>query len=199
MSGPIRSQVVQTHGALRHPDRVDPSAPIDYRYEAIIDMMLAAPHLTKGEIADRVGYTRAYFSTLTGSDAFRARLAFRRAEHQERLGDELVSKLYDVSAKALDRVGEALDNPEVEPAFALSAAATTLRELGFGPKKPAATHIELTQNNIVQNAEDQAASDAVAQARERMAAVSRITLQEAEVVEGEFTHDDALVPVNAAG
>lgn len=56
------------------------------RHEAIVDLLISAPHLKIREIAERVGLSQSYISTLINSDTFRTRLAERR----EQLIDPLI-------------------------------------------------------------------------------------------------------------
>ena len=111
----------------------DPEQPLRYRYEAIIDYMLANPHLTQGQIADLIGCTQGWLSQVISSNGFQARYAERRhalSQEQERL---LSHKIYDMASKASDRVIAELDKGEdCDAGFALDAATRALRAIGMG-------------------------------------------------------------------
>jgi AraC-like DNA-binding protein len=61
------------------------------RHEAIIDLLIAAPHLKIREIAEKVGLSQSYISTLINSDTFKSRLAIRREE----LVDPLITASFE--------------------------------------------------------------------------------------------------------
>jgi hypothetical protein len=110
---------------------------LNYRYEGIIDFMLANPEMKRGEIAEELGYTQAWFSSLTHSDAFINRYAERRQELEEELMGRHVARLHTLAEKSAKRVEEALepdDEREVDPRFALDVHSKVLSNLGFGPK-----------------------------------------------------------------
>jgi hypothetical protein len=186
----IASNTRNTHGVLKHPDRCDPTAPIDHRYEAIIDYMIANPEMKKGQMAEHFGLTGPYFSTLTGSDAFTMRLLFRRNQHNKGLTDMVVSQLFSVTEKALGVVAEKLDEEEVEGAFALSAASTMLRSLGFGAAKG---QMPATQQEVhVAAPQEDSRVSVIIEARQRMQQVAVIVnndAQRAPVIQGELVTD----------
>lgn len=112
---------------------VDSESPIKYRYEAIIDYMLANPNMKQGEIARELGYTQAWFSQIVTSDGFRSRYSARRIALNEEQERQISAKLVDMANKASDRVIEELNKGEdCDASFALDAATRALRSIGFG-------------------------------------------------------------------
>lgn len=114
---------------------------LNYRHEAIISFMIAHPDMKQGEIAECLGISEAWLSTIKRSDMFRREYKRRMNQHHEELDTEVREKLYRVGIKALDRVDEALDETDedgnyvVDPRFALDAKDKALARLGFGTSK----------------------------------------------------------------
>jgi len=106
-------------------------------HDAIIDQMLANPHLTKREIAVILGKTPQFIYRVTGSDLFQARYAARRAEYEAALGVDLVAKVNRVAAKSLDLILEQLESKgTITPIGQLeSLADKTLSRLGYGQRR----------------------------------------------------------------
>lgn len=169
------SRNANMHGLMTYPERVDPSAPLNHRYEGIIDVMLANPHKTRTELAEMLGFTLPWFSNVVNNNAFQARYGFRRNQFNGELNDRLTTKLHEMSDKAVDRVLDALDDEDepVSPEYALDAATKGLRALGFGaPKSATPTVVNNTQVNV--EAENASLAPVLAAARERMEAVSKL-------------------------
>lgn len=76
---------------LPAPTTPDDSTPLRARHEAIIDLLIAAPHLKIREIAEKVGLSQSYISTLINSDTFKSRLAARR----ETLIDPVIAQTFE--------------------------------------------------------------------------------------------------------
>lgn len=111
-------------------------AKVGYSHDAMIDVMIAQPHLTQGQLASMFGYSQGWVSQIINSDAFRARLA----ERKEILVDPLIlqsldERLRGVAQRSLDRVLEALDT--AKPEFALRAAQFSTEALGYGARPKA--------------------------------------------------------------
>ena len=159
-------------------EQVDPTKSLSYKYEAIIDFMLSHPHMKRGEIAVRLGFTPAYFSVLTNSDGFRARYAHRRAAMEEELKTRHVARLHQIAELAADRVVDALTPREGEepcdPRFANEVHSRVLGSLGFGSNSPSGggggANVNLQVNNYNR---DDVPPERLAAARERLTQVSR--------------------------
>lgn len=112
---------------------LDPEYPLSYRYEAIIDHMLANPQLKQYEIAEAIGCTPAWLGQIIKSDGFKARYAQRRIQFNEETNLRLTAKLVDIADKSADRVlAELRKGDECDAGFALDAATRALRSIGFG-------------------------------------------------------------------
>ena len=167
---------------------------LNYKYEAIIDFMLAHPQMKRGEIAEALGYTQAWFSSLTHSDAFVARYSQRRAELEEELMDRHVARLHSLADKSAERLEEALEPKEdqpIDPRFALDVHSRVLQNLGFGPKGTnggSGTNGERVQLNVqINQGVDQ---NRLATARQRLVDVSQKELS-AESAEAPGSEDGA--------
>ncbi len=143
----------------------------NYRYVAIIDAMLVNPHMKRYEIAAALGYTAAWFSTVTSSDAFKVMYAKRREEYNGEFHESTVHKLYEVAQEAADVVLEKLKDPECPADLAVDSMTASLKSLGFGaPKSVQPSTQNNTQINVYTEADRQVLSDA----RERMTQVSKL-------------------------
>lgn len=122
-------------------------AKVNHYHEAIADLMLAYPDMSKGDIANKMGYTQSWLSAIINSDAFIVYFDQRRAAHNQIFHQQVVSKLYKTAVKAIDKVDEALDAPDVDPRYALDAKDKLLEKLGFGAKNNQPTGALAVQNN----------------------------------------------------
>jgi len=119
--------------------------PLPYKYEAIIDLMLAKPQMKKSELAERLGLTLPWLSQIINSSGFRARYNERRREYNAELDGRLTARLYEMAEKGMARVVEKLDDDEaVDERFALEASTRALRALGYGTK-PAQGQVVLSE------------------------------------------------------
>ena len=53
---------------------------VKYTHDAMIDLIIAQPAISQGELAKHFGYSQPWVSRIMNSDAFLARLAQRKAE-----------------------------------------------------------------------------------------------------------------------
>jgi hypothetical protein len=114
-------------------------ARLRYRHEALIDLMIAKPHLTQNEWAAEMGYTPSWISTIIASDAFQAALASRREEIVDPLLRlTLKEQFQGVLNRSLEIIRQKLDGtPEnIEGQFALRTMEISSRALGYGAKAP---------------------------------------------------------------
>ncbi len=110
---------------------------LSYSHQAMIDLLVANPMISQGELAKAFGYTQAWISRIIRSDSFREQLAQRKAE----LVDPLVLQSIELRFEAL--VTQSLDileqklSKEAQPTadLALKAAELGSRALGYGAKQ----------------------------------------------------------------
>ncbi len=145
--------------------------PVNFRHEAIIDMMIAAPIMTKGEIALHLGYTQAWISTLIQSDAFQMRLAERREAISTELDSEAIKRLHALDKAAGDIIAKTLQNPECDPCYALNVKKTVQANMPNGKNKlldSYSKNIAFIQNNTQIN------STVLERARNKMRSIENI-------------------------
>lgn len=132
-----------------------------YRHQAIADEMLANPMANQNQIAEKLGYTPSWISTVINSDAFQAYYRERRAEWDSELASKAHTRALEVGLKALDKTEDALEAGEIDPVTVFDKA---LQRAGMAPSKGSDT-----QNNTqINNNYYTATSDELRQARERM-------------------------------
>jgi len=117
---------------------------VHYTHDAMIDLIIADPSISQGQIAAHFGYTQGWVSQVFNSDAFKERLAARKEEIIDpvlRLSiEERLRALADTSIKVLLEKLHETPNANV----AIRALDVATRALGYGAR-PNATQI----NNYV--------------------------------------------------
>lgn len=141
-------------------------AKVVYSHDAIIDWLITNPDKDYGDCAIKFGYTRAWLSTIVNSDAFKAEYTRRRNELNSRLADGIMTKAAENALKALDRIGDILDDEETDPRLIVDAGDKLLHRLGYAPSR--GVSVNLQQNNF--NSPVQ--RDTLALAREAMSAIT---------------------------
>ena len=122
-------------------------AKVSYTHDKMIDYIIGQPRIQNNELAALFGYTPAWVSQIMSSDAFREKLAMRRAE----VTDPAIKAALDVwfpstqesmqylVDKSLEVLKEKISAPKVPDAVALKALELGARGLqigGFGNKVP---------------------------------------------------------------
>lgn len=123
--------------------------PVNFRHEAVIDLMIACPKMTKGQIALELGYTQAWLSTLINSDAFQMRLAERRQAVAMDLDSAAVKRLHELDQAASEIIAKELEKDEVDPYYALNVKKTV--QQGMNPKGNKALELHAQNMQVVQN------------------------------------------------
>jgi hypothetical protein len=138
-------------------------------YDAIIDLMLAYPNMTKKDIAEKLGKGYSTICIVTSSDVFRHRLAMRRQEHSRALSEDLVHNTMRVANKALGMTMERLESGDGAkiPALSLfSIAEKAMERLGYGVKAGVNVNIDNRQQTISAPADAVASAQAAIRAQE---------------------------------
>lgn len=110
-------------------------AKIRSSHDTIADMMICHPEMTKQAIAAKLGYTPTYLSIVTGSDAFKVRLANRRAQFVDPIVQASVEEMFGaMTERACEVLLEKLNQPTnvVDPQLALQAAQLGAKVAGMG-------------------------------------------------------------------
>lgn len=111
-------------------------AKLSYRHRAIMDMMLANPTMTQGEIAARLGYTQTWVSLISGSDLFKLEFERRRRNLEGEQSRVITAKLIGIAQKGLSAIDRGLEPDPMTgaspaPRVALDSTSLALRALGF--------------------------------------------------------------------
>ncbi len=111
----------------------------------MIDMIIANPSVSQGQLAAHFGYTQGWVSQVINSDAFRERLAARKEEIVDPVlrasVEEKLRALADTSIQVLLEKLHETQNMNV----AIRALDVSTRALGYGAKPSAAVQV----NNYV--------------------------------------------------
>jgi len=119
---------------------------VRYSHEAVIDVILANPTISQGELATRFEVTQAWLSRIIGSDAFQAVLAKRRAELVDPyIMATMEEKIRGVADQSLEIIAEKLQATQSAD-LALKALGLASTALGFGARERTPTNV---QNNYV--------------------------------------------------
>lgn len=121
-------------------------ARVRYTHDSMIDMIIANPALSQGDIAREYGFTEAWVSRVMNSEAFQARLAARKADIVDpSLVLTIQEKLAALASKSLDKLINRVAigaSPEVE----LRALEITSKALGYGARQ---ANVNVQQNFVV--------------------------------------------------
>lgn len=126
---------------------------VSYSHDGIIDIIIANPFVHGKELAAMTGYSEAWLSIIRNSDAFKERLAERKAEIIDpHLTASIEDKLDAVAHRSLERLMEKLDSPLAMKTLELVAIA----KLGSGDRanRPAAPTQNLYVVHLPQPAAD---------------------------------------------
>lgn len=85
---------------------------VRYTHDAVIDEIIANPAISQGELAARFGFTQSWMSIVINSDAFKERLADRKAQLVDpKLVASIEDRLGAIANRSLDKLMEKLDGP----------------------------------------------------------------------------------------
>lgn len=121
-------------------------ARVKYTHDALIDLIMANPELSQGDLAKLFGYTEGWISRVMNSDAFLNRMAERKTELIDptiRLSFE--EKLKALADKSIDIVHEKLATVKSVD-LAMKALELSTKALGFGARS---AHVAVQQNFVV--------------------------------------------------
>ena len=131
---------------------------LNHRHMAIAEYLLQHPSARLTEVAAAVGFSPSWVSIVTNSHIFREYMQQRNREIADSVHIALQEKVLGVAHRAVEKLGDAIDNSQ-DPAFILATADKTLQRLGYGAKPapnvtvqnpgPAvgATHVDITVIN----------------------------------------------------
>lgn len=121
---------------------------VHYSHEAMIDVMIAEPTITQGELAKRFGRTQSWISIVIGSDAFQAALAKRRDDLTDPfLIATIEERFRGLAQQSLQVIARKLEETQ-NADLALKALDISSKALGFGARNPSTTNVQA--NFVVQ-------------------------------------------------
>lgn len=133
---------------------------VKYTHDGMIDVIIARPQVTGGQLAEHFGYSEGWISRIMCSDAFQARLADRKTEIvNPGLVATFEERLKGLASQSLDLIQEKLDERDaltgeskagVDVAF--KALEISSRSLGYGAR---AANVAVQTNITVKTASDQ--------------------------------------------
>lgn len=131
MSEPLQGTVSAANSIAR----------VKYTHDAMIDLIIANPGMSQGQIASHFGYTQAWVSRVFNSDAFQARLAVRKEDLIDPvLTASMEEKLKALASTSIDVVLNKITTTQ-NADLALKALDITSKALGFGARAaPAQTN-----------------------------------------------------------
>jgi hypothetical protein len=103
-------------------------------HQHLLDQMLMNPTWSRRQYAQSLGVTPQTVYNIWRSDAFQALWVERRTSMDGVYNMEVAGRMHEVMKQGLDKVLDALKDPEVSPEFALSAFEKTHR-IKFGDPK----------------------------------------------------------------
>jgi hypothetical protein len=126
-------------------------------HDAIIDVMLAQPRITRRELAGLFGFkSEASISIITSSDAFQARLAKRSGDIIDPILTATVEeRIRGLAVKSAEMLAEALDKDPKDVKLALEVFKESSRAGSYGAKAAVAV-----QTNFVVHLPGPASSSA---------------------------------------
>jgi len=119
---------------------------VKYTHDAMIDLIIADPAISQGDIARNFGYSQAWVSRIFNSDAFQARLALRKEELVDpTILASIEEKFKTLASKSLDVVIERLHMAPTTD-LALKGLEVAAKALGYGARQ---NNVNVQQNFVV--------------------------------------------------
>jgi hypothetical protein len=110
-----------------------------YTHDAMVDLLIANPGISQGELAAAFGYTQTWVSLILSSDSFRIRLEDRRTELVDpTIRSTIEERFRALAVKSLEVLQKKLENPNVSDNLAIQAASLASKSLGLGGHAAAA-------------------------------------------------------------
>lgn len=118
---------------------------VSYTHDGIIDEILLNPAISQRALSTMFGYTEAWMSIIINSDAFKHRLAERKAELVDpTITATVQDRLDGLATISLDRL---LDRVSMQQRPIKDADLIAMAKLGIGDKNNR-TAVPTTQNNL---------------------------------------------------
>lgn len=126
-----------TAGPVTRPGTQGRLQKVRYTHEAMIELIIAEPTLSQGQLAEHFGYSQGWISCVLASDAFQARLATRREEIIDpELRATIKERFQALVIQSLAVLQKKLNQPTVSDTLAIKAAELGAKSLGLGAHAP---------------------------------------------------------------
>lgn len=144
---------------------------LSYSHKAMIDLIIANPMISQGELARAFGFTPGWISRIIRSDSFQEQMALRTKEFVDPLVLQSIERRFEsLVVQSLDVLEQKLEKTSAPTAdLALKALEIGSRALGYGAKTG---NVNLSGNFVVAMPEKAATSK---EWLDRLAGVSRYT------------------------
>lgn len=137
-----------TFAAFAPPPKKNAIDKVRYSHDAMIDMIVANPWISQGELARNFGYTEGWVSQVIASDAFQARLAERKNELVDPyLRATIEERFKGLVVRSIEILMRKLDETKVSDETALRAAEIAAKALGYGNRGP---QVQVNTSFVVQ-------------------------------------------------
>lgn len=114
---------------------------VRYTHDAMIDLLIASPFISQGQVAAHFGYTQAWVSRIIRSDAFREAFAKRKSELTDPLLLKTIEeKFQSLVDRSLEVLLEKLELPNVGVDVAMKAAELGAKALGMTDRHSGTTN-----------------------------------------------------------
>jgi len=140
---------------------------VRYTHDAIIDVIIAFPAISQGDLAREFGFTQTWMSIIINSPEFKLRLAERKGELVDpKIRASIEERLEGLAKRALDKLLDRLDNTahQMKDADLIAVA-----KLGVGNKNAPPIAPQVSQNLYVVQLPSPASS-----AKEWMSTLSKV-------------------------
>lgn len=124
---------------------------VRYTHEAMIELIIANPAVSQGELARHFGYSDAWVSTVVNSDAFKAKLALVKEELiNPEIRMQINEKFRALANRSVQVLMEKLSKPvdQISDQIALRAAELGAKALGLGGNAPAMTTVITSEDRL---------------------------------------------------
>lgn len=108
---------------------------VKYTHDAMIDVLVANPGVSQGEIARHFGYTQAWISRVFCSDAFQARLAARKDDLVDPVVGQCVEdRIKGLAMQSIEILEEKLQATR-NPDLAVKVFELSTKAAGYGARQ----------------------------------------------------------------
>lgn len=139
LANPLDRAVANTRSSIKW---------LNSTHEFMALWLIANPAKHQRELAEEIGYTEAWVSTVIHSDMFQAQYRELCGEYQQVATHGLGEAINAAAFEALDALREKIRNRACSEQFLLGSAKTLLAATGYGAPKVAESHVSHTHLHV---------------------------------------------------